>query len=67
MLLSEFGTDLARMEKAVEPGRVTFDEKREVRRDIEAANIPFTYVSTNCFAGYFVANLSQLGTFLPPK
>nr|WDD38967.1 isoflavone reductase-like protein PCBER [Fagopyrum tataricum] len=66
-LPSEFGMDPARMEDALEPGKVTFDEKMEVRRAIEAANIPFTYVSANCFAGYFVPNLSQLGTILPPK
>ncbi|KAI7993500.1 hypothetical protein LOK49_LG11G01981 [Camellia lanceoleosa] len=38
-----------------------------VRKAIEEAHIPFTYVSANCFAGYFGGNLSQLGTLLPPK
>lgn len=66
-LPSEFGMDPARMANALEPGRVTFDEKMVVRKAIEDANIPFTYVSANCFAGYFVPNLSQLGTLLPPK
>ena len=66
-LPSEFGIDPARMENAIEPGRVTFDEKMEVRKAIEEANIPFTYISANCFAGYFVGNLSQMGTLLPPK
>ncbi|KAL9451041.1 hypothetical protein AB3S75_012734 [Citrus x aurantiifolia] len=66
-LPSEFGIDPARMENALEPGRVTFDEKMVVRRAIQEAKIPFTYVSANCFAGYFVGNLSQMGTLLPPK
>ncbi|KAF5748730.1 isoflavone reductase [Tripterygium wilfordii] len=66
-LPSEFGMDPARMGDAIEPGRVTFDEKMRVREAIEDAQIPFTYISANCFAGYFVPNLSQLGTLLPPK
>lgn len=64
---SEFGIDPARMENALEPGRVTFDEKMVVRRAIQEAKIPFTYVSANCFSGYFAGNLSQMGTLLPPK
>lgn len=55
------------MEHALEPGKVTFDEKMVVRKAIEEAKIPFTYVSANCFAGYFGGNLSQLGTLVPPK
>ncbi|XP_057786601.1 isoflavone reductase homolog [Salvia miltiorrhiza] len=66
-LPSEFGIDPAQMEHALEPGRVTFDEKMSVRKAIEEANIPHTYISANCFAGYFVGNLSQMGTLLPPK
>ncbi|XP_065634631.1 isoflavone reductase homolog [Quercus suber] len=64
---SEFGTDPSRMGHALEPGRVTFDDKMVVRRAIEDAKIPFTYVTANCFAGYFAANLSQMETLLPPK
>ncbi|CAN4099806.1 unnamed protein product [Withania somnifera] len=66
-LPSEFGMDPALMRHAIEPGRVTFDEKMEVRKAIEEAGIPYTYISANCFAGYFVGNLSQLGTLVPPK
>ncbi|KAI4975656.1 hypothetical protein ZWY2020_049263 [Hordeum vulgare] len=66
-LPSEFGIDPARMAHALEPGRVTFDEKMEIRRAIEGANIPHTYVSANCFAAFFVPNLSQMRTLLPPK
>lgn len=66
-LPSEFGVDPARMGHALEPGRVSFDEKMQIRRAIEEANIPHTYVSANCFAAYFCANLCQLRTLLPPK
>ncbi|XVF52100.1 hypothetical protein PTKIN_Ptkin04bG0237900 [Pterospermum kingtungense] len=38
-----------------------------VRKAIEEANIPYTYVVANCFAGYFMGNLSQLGRLTPPK
>ncbi|XP_010255703.1 PREDICTED: isoflavone reductase homolog [Nelumbo nucifera] len=64
---SEFGIDPARMGHAIEPGRVSFDEKMAVRKAIEEAGIPFTYISANCFAGYFAGSLSQLGTLIPPK
>ncbi|VAI72941.1 unnamed protein product [Triticum turgidum subsp. durum] len=66
-LPSEFGIDPARMGHALEPGRITFDEKMEIRRAIEEANIPHTYVSANCFPAFFVPNLSQMRTLLPPK
>ncbi|KAG9154654.1 hypothetical protein Leryth_021158 [Lithospermum erythrorhizon] len=66
-LPSEFGTDPARMGHAMEPGRVTFDDKMVVRKAIEEANIPFTYISANCFAGYFLGGLCQFGKILPPR
>ncbi|KAJ4822123.1 hypothetical protein Tsubulata_017250 [Turnera subulata] len=66
-LPSEFGMDPSRMENALPPGSETFDQKMVVRRAIEEAKIPFTYVSANCFAGYFAGGLSQLGTLVPPK
>nr|P0DKC8.1 RecName: Full=Bifunctional pinoresinol-lariciresinol reductase; Short=LuPLR; Short=LuPLR1 [Linum usitatissimum] len=64
---SEFGMDPARMGDALEPGRETFDLKMVVRKAIEDANIPHTYISANCFGGYFVGNLSQLGPLTPPS
>ena len=64
---SEFGMDPARMGHALKPGNVTFDEKMEIRRTIEEANIAHTYVSANCYATYFVPNLCQMRTLLPPK
>ena len=64
---SEFGTDPARMENALEPGRVTFDDKMVVRKAIQDAQIPFTYVSANCFAGYFLGGLCQPRKILPSR
>ncbi|KAF5815647.1 putative oxidoreductase [Helianthus annuus] len=55
------------MANAMEPGRGAFDEKMAVRRAIEDARISFTYVSANCFAGYFVGGLCQFGIFLPSR
>ncbi|KAM0988590.1 hypothetical protein ACFX13_012759 [Malus domestica] len=66
-LPSEFGLDPARMGHALEPGRVTFDEKMVVRKAIQDAKIPFTYVCGAAFGGYFAGNLSQMGTVLPPR
>lgn len=66
-LPSEFGTDPAKMRDAMEPGRVTFDDKMVVRKAIEEAGIPFTYVSANCFAGYFLGGLCQPGSIIPPR
>ncbi|KAF7849557.1 hypothetical protein BT93_L0639 [Corymbia citriodora subsp. variegata] len=64
-LPSEFGTDPATMANAMEPGRVTFDDKMVVRKAIEDAGIPHTYVSANCFAGYFLSGLCQPGKIIP--
>ncbi|KAL3844434.1 hypothetical protein ACJIZ3_001837 [Penstemon smallii] len=66
-LPSEFGTDPARMQNATEPGKVTFVDKMVVRKAIEEAGIPFTYVSANCFAGYFIGGLCQFGKILPSR
>lgn len=55
------------MGHALEPGRVTFDDKMAIRKAIEEANIPFTYISANLFAGYFAGSLSQMGSFVPPR
>ncbi|PIN16379.1 (+)-pinoresinol reductase [Handroanthus impetiginosus] len=66
-LPSEFGADPARMKNATEPGKVTFDEKMVVRKAIEEAGIPFTYVSANTIAGYFLGGLCQFGKILPSR
>nr|CAB3461903.1 unnamed protein product [Digitaria exilis] len=64
---SEFGMDPYRMRHALEPGNITFVEKMDLRRAIEEANIPHTYISANCFAAIFCPNLCQMRTLLPPK
>ncbi|GLJ29665.1 hypothetical protein SUGI_0584970 [Cryptomeria japonica] len=65
-LPSEFGMDPARMEHAKEPANVIFQQKMAVRHATEAAGIPYTYISANCFAGYFLAGLAQYNQFVPP-
>ena len=52
---------------AVEPAKSAFATKANVRRAIEAQEIPFTYVSSNFFAGYFLPNLSQPGATAAPR
>ena len=64
---SEFGMDVARMGNALEPGRVPFDDKMKVRKAIEDAKIPFTYVCGIGFAAYHAGNLCQMGTLVPPR
>lgn len=66
-LPSEFGIDPARMEDGLEYGKETFEGKMAVRKAIEDAKIPYTYIFANCFGGYFVGNLSQLYTLVPLK
>ncbi|KAL9261784.1 Isoflavone reductase-like protein [Drosera capensis] len=62
-LPSEFCMDPSRMGHALEPGRDTFDEKMTVRKAIEAANIPHTYISANCFGGYFIGTSHNAAHF----
>uniref|UniRef100_A0A0D6QYB6 NmrA-like domain-containing protein n=1 Tax=Araucaria cunninghamii TaxID=56994 RepID=A0A0D6QYB6_ARACU len=65
-LPSEYGMDAGRMGHAMEPANVIFQHKMAVRRATEEAGIPFTYISANCFAGYFLAGLAQYNQFVPP-
>ncbi|KAI9181983.1 hypothetical protein LWI28_020752 [Acer negundo] len=58
---SEFGTDVDRCH-AVEPAKTAYSRKAKIRRAVEAEGIPYTYVSSNLFAGIHLANLSQVGT-----
>jgi len=50
-LPSEFGHDIDRAEP-VEPGLTFYKEKRKIRRAVEAAKIPFTYICCNSIAGW---------------
>lgn len=65
-LPSEFGNDVDRGH-IVEPAKSIFNQKVQIRRAVEAAGIPYTYVSSNFFAGYFLPSLSQPGATTPPR
>ncbi|CBI37664.3 phenylcoumaran benzylic ether reductase Pyrc5 [Vitis vinifera] len=63
---SEFGNDVDRVH-AVEPAKTAFEIKAQIRRTIEAEGIPYTYVSSNTFAGFFLPTFSQPGATAPPR
>ncbi|XP_022951674.1 isoflavone reductase-like protein [Cucurbita moschata] len=63
---SEFGMDVDRLH-AVEPAKSALAIKAQIRRAIEREGIPYTYVSSNCFNGYFLPTLSQPGLTAPPR
>ncbi|KAH9319891.1 hypothetical protein KI387_021660, partial [Taxus chinensis] len=65
-LPSEFGMDVDR-QQAMEPIRSIYDLRVKLRRTIEAEGIPYTYVAANCFAGFILPNLGQLGHTSPPR
>ncbi|OMO92111.1 NmrA-like protein [Corchorus olitorius] len=52
-LPSEFGVEEDRV-KGLPPFEACLEKKRKIRRAVEEAGIPYTYVSANCFAAYFV-------------
>ncbi|XVF45775.1 hypothetical protein PTKIN_Ptkin02bG0233500 [Pterospermum kingtungense] len=55
-LPSEFGVEEDRL-SFLPPFEACLDKKRKIRRAVEAAGIPYTYVSANCFGAYFVNHL----------
>ncbi|XP_051139562.1 isoflavone reductase-like protein [Andrographis paniculata] len=57
-LPSEFGNDVDRA-RGVGPAKTLLEIKAQIRRATEAEAIPYTYVSSNCSFGYFLATLSQ--------
>ncbi|KAI7746586.1 hypothetical protein M8C21_005740 [Ambrosia artemisiifolia] len=65
-LPSEFGTDVDHV-NAVEPAKTTFAGKARIRRAVEAADIPHTYISCNGFAGYFLPTVGQMDTHTAPR
>lgn len=65
-LPSEFGNDVDRVQ-ALEPAKSIFNLKVQIRRAVEEAQIPHTFVVSNGFAGYFVSNLIQPGLTSPPR
>lgn len=52
-LPSDFGVEEDRV-NPFPPFQAVLDKKRKIRREIEAAGIPYTFVSANCFGAYFV-------------
>ncbi|VAI85737.1 unnamed protein product [Triticum turgidum subsp. durum] len=62
---SEYGNDVDR-NHAVKPAKTVFGGKARIRRAIEAEGIPYTYVSSNFFAGRFLRSLPQIGIMEPP-
>ncbi|MED6142427.1 Isoeugenol synthase 1, partial [Stylosanthes scabra] len=50
---SEFGNEVDRV-SGLPPFEAILENKRKIRRAIEEANIPYTFVSANAFASYFV-------------
>ena len=44
-----------------------YGKKVTIRRKIEEAGIPYTYISSNAFAGYSLSNLVQFGKPSPPR
>ncbi|OMO57431.1 NmrA-like protein [Corchorus capsularis] len=55
---SEFGNEVDRV-KALPPLEAVFSNKRIIRRAIEAAGIPYTFVSANSLGAYFVNYFSS--------
>ncbi|PWA54028.1 isoflavone reductase [Artemisia annua] len=65
-LPSEFGADVDHV-NAIEPGKSVLQGKVAIRRAIEAAEIPHTFVSCNGFAGYFLPTVGQMDTYTAPR
>jgi hypothetical protein len=52
---------------AIGPAKTAFATKAKIRRTIEAEGIPYTYVTSNLFAGYFLPTLAQPGARAPSR
>lgn len=63
---SEFGNDVDRVH-SVEPATTEYAAKIKVRRAIEAEKVPYTYVCSQCFDGYFLPTFVQPGATAPPR
>ena len=65
-LPSEFGLDVD-SHNAVEPAASFFNKKVKIRRTIEAEGIPYTYICSYAFSGYFLPTLGQQNVTAPPR
>eukprot|EP00249_Psilotum_nudum_P000913 c13102_g1_i1 orf=463-1674(-) len=63
---SEFGNDVDRV-SCLGPMGDIFERKKKIRRAVEEAGIPYTYVCNNSLAGYFLKNLIQADRDSPPR
>ncbi|KMS97553.1 hypothetical protein BVRB_5g126130 [Beta vulgaris subsp. vulgaris] len=64
-LPSEFGHDIDRADP-VEPGLQMYNEKKQVRRAIEEAGIPYTYICCNSIAAWPYHDNTHPADVLPP-
>ncbi|KAE9463953.1 hypothetical protein C3L33_04190, partial [Rhododendron williamsianum] len=64
-LPSEFGHEIDRADP-VEPGLTMYIQKRQVRRAIEAAGIPYTYICCNSIAAWPYYDNTHPADVLPP-
>ncbi|XP_057952521.1 leucoanthocyanidin reductase-like [Malania oleifera] len=64
-LPSEFGHDIDRADP-VEPGLAMYNQKRQVRRAIEEAGIPYTYICCNSIAAWPYHDNTHPADVLPP-
>lgn len=53
-LPSEFGTEVDRVDAAFPPFQRLCDTKKKIRRAIEDAGIPYSFIAANSFMAYFV-------------
>lgn len=64
-LPSEFGHDIDRT-NPVEPALTMYNHKRKVRRAVEAAGIPYTYICCNSIAAWPYFDEKNLSKVPPP-
>ncbi|XP_010416400.1 PREDICTED: isoflavone reductase homolog P3-like [Camelina sativa] len=62
-LPAEFGVDVERT-SAVESAKTFFARKVQIRKAIEAERIPYTYIVSNCSAGFYLRTLVQFESSL---
>eukprot|EP00246_Nothoceros_aenigmaticus_P014485 TRINITY_DN551_c0_g1_i1.p1 TRINITY_DN551_c0_g1~~TRINITY_DN551_c0_g1_i1.p1 ORF type:complete len:305 (+),score=65.65 TRINITY_DN551_c0_g1_i1:1476-2390(+) len=65
-LPSEFGNDV-RKAHTLPPTEGVFVIKRDIQNDVIDSGIPYTIVSSNSFAGYFLGSLGQSDVSEPPR
>ncbi|KAL3697230.1 hypothetical protein R1sor_011306 [Riccia sorocarpa] len=64
---SEFGNEVDRLEIDFKVLEGVFQTKSSVRREIKKSGIPYTFVISGGFAGYFVSNLANDNVSSPPR